>query len=150
MDSTYILSFSITREPWARAYSFSSFLSEGTAINVPPYVLHHDERNFSPRPDDFWPDRWLGSQTTSEIKEHSISEPIITNTTAYLPFSAGNANCVGKGLALADMRVVVAIIVQRFDMRFADGYDPRKFEAEIHDQIVVKLGEVPILLSRRF
>ncbi|KAL5532679.1 hypothetical protein ACEPAF_4453 [Sanghuangporus sanghuang] len=99
------------------------FVSESTALYVPPYILHRDSRYFSPFPDSFIPDRWLDVNR----------EKFTTNTAAYIPFSTGPANCVGKNLALLEMRMAVATIVQRFDMKFASGYDPCKREEDLQD-----------------
>ncbi|KAI5119310.1 hypothetical protein M0805_004554 [Coniferiporia weirii] len=123
------------------------FLSEGTAVNVPPYVLHRDPRYFSPMTDTFWPDRWL--QPTSTSEKGMPEGPIITNLAAFIPFSAGHAGCAGKNLALAEMRLVVALLMQRFNMRFADGHDPRRWEAEMVDLFVVKPSELPVVLTLR-
>ena len=47
------------------------------------------------------------------------------------------------------MRVVIALLMQRFDMGFASGYDPGRWEREIQDVFVVKLGELPVTLRLR-
>lgn len=138
--------------------SLNSFIPEGTAVVVPPYTLFRDPANFSPCPDTFWPERWLHSSASkrtpaqalaeanapqSQISEKSApvssdKEDIVnTNTAAFIPFSYGPANCAGRNLALVEMRMVVALLMQRFDMRFADGYDPGLWEEEIQDFVVV-------------
>lgn len=129
-----------------RAYLLS-FLSENTAVNTPPYVYHHDKRYFYPLTDTFWPDRWLQDSKKSEKSRADGS--FIHNVAAFIPFSAGFANCVGKTLALAELRMVVALLVQRFDMSFAEGYDPRRWESEIQDLFGSKLGELPVVLKLR-
>lgn len=126
---------------------FPSFLSENTAVNVAPYVYHHDPRYFSPLTDKFWPDRWLQDFERSE--KSSAIGPVIHNVAAFIPFSAGHAMCGGKSLAYAEMRMVVALLIQRFDMCFADGYDPNRWENEIQDVFVSKLGELPVVLTKR-
>lgn len=47
------------------------------------------------------------------------------------------------------MRIVTALFVQRFDTRFAEGYDPNRWEGGIQDVFVSKLGELPVLLMLR-
>ncbi|KAL5514428.1 hypothetical protein ACEPAG_2516 [Sanghuangporus baumii] len=134
------------------------FISEGTAVNVPPYLLHRDPRYFSPNPESFWPDRWLQDESTISYTSNSTGgkegkeerrEKIITDITAFVPFSAGNRNCVGKNLALAEMRAVIALLMQRFEMRFADGYDPSRFEEDVMDLFITKVGELPVRLTPR-
>ena len=133
------------------AFISSSFLTEGTAVNVPPYVLHRDPRYFSPATETFWPDRWL----TSSSRDYSLiglekgSSPVITNTSAFIPFSMGHAICAGKNLALAEMRLVIALLMQKFDLNFAKGYDPRRWEAEMVDLFVMKPSELPVALKLR-
>ncbi|KLO08951.1 high nitrogen upregulated cytochrome P450 monooxygenase 2 [Schizopora paradoxa] len=128
----------------------SEFIPEGTAINIPPYVLHRDLRYFSPLPESFIPERWL--KQPSNEKQQSVDTDNIkfsTDASAFIPFAGGFANCVGKNLAIVEMRMVVALLVQKFDMRFAEGYDQRKWEESIEDWLVVKTGELPVVLSSR-
>ena len=123
-----------------------SFISEGTAVNVPPYVLHRDPANFSPAPDAFIPERWIRK---SSFYASTPSEKVRHNTAAFMPFSAGHANCAGKNLALAEMRVVVALLMQKFDFSFAQGYDPRNWERDMVDLFVLKLGKLPVIVTPR-
>ncbi|KAL5529717.1 hypothetical protein ACEPAG_5702 [Sanghuangporus baumii] len=118
------------------------WMSEGTILYVPPYVIHRDPRYFSPSPDLFIPERWLDTMDDEGRR-------FTTDTSAFIPFSAGPANCVGKSLALLEMRMVVATIVQRFEMKFATGYDPRKWEEDLQDFFVMKVGELPVILNAR-
>ena len=61
------------------------------------WSVHRDARNFS-YPDTFWPDRWLIAEGIQESKEK-----ITHNPDAFIPFSFGPANCVGKNLAMASI-----------------------------------------------
>ena len=117
----------------------SVFIPEGTAVTVPPYAMHRSPRYFSPDPDKFWPDRWLAG----------AKEGVVTDRNAFIPFSTGSAGCVGKPLALVELRVVVALLVQTFDMRFAPGYDAERWEEDFHDYFVARKGELPVVLSCR-
>ena len=47
------------------------------------------------------------------------------------------------------MRMAVAAIVQKFDMDFAEGYDPRKWEEDLQDFFSVKVGQLPVVLRAR-
>ena len=78
------------------------------------------------------------------------------NDTAFLAFSHGPLNCVGKGLGMQEMRMVVTALVQRFEMRLAalpgevkagagmDGY-----EEQYRDFFVSTRPEVMVVLERR-
>ncbi|KAH8106578.1 high nitrogen upregulated cytochrome P450 monooxygenase 2 [Phellopilus nigrolimitatus] len=134
------------------------FIPEGTAIVVPPYALHRDPRYFHPSPDAFWPERWLRSSAmkdsqkkASEILTNSKSGDleVITNTAAFIPFSYGPANCAGRSLALTELRMVVALIIQRFEVHFTDGYDPHEWEEKLEDWFTMKTGKLPVVLESR-
>ncbi|EJD02376.1 cytochrome P450 [Fomitiporia mediterranea MF3/22] len=124
------------------------FILESTAIYIPPYVLHRDPRYFSPFPDDFIPERWLDN-THSNDTNNKGNVKFTTNTSAYIPFSYGPANCVGKNLALLEMRMVVATLIQKFDMKLAEDYDPHMWEEDLQDNFIFKVGKLPVVLNTR-
>jgi cytochrome P450 len=90
-------------------------------------------------PDKFWPERWLTS---------AVDVPI-HNASAFMPFSIGPANCAGKAMALQELRMVVCAIVQRFDLRFADGYRVEDWEETLRDWFVLGKGKLPCILRER-
>ncbi|KAJ7477012.1 cytochrome P450 [Mycena galericulata] len=116
-----------------------SVIPEGTSVVVPPYTMHHDTRYFSPHPEQYIPERWLAS---SEDK-------FVCNEDAFIPFSTGPANCAGKNLAMLELRMVVAWVMQAFEMRFAEGYDTRSWEEELKDYFVMQKGGMPVALTSR-
>jgi len=113
-------------------------ITEGTAVQVPPYVIHRDPRYFFPNPDKFWPDRWL-KQNINVILERN----------AFIPFSTGSANCPGKPLAMIELRLVTCLIVRTFELSFEDGYDPSLWEEELLDRFVMVKGKLPVKLKSR-
>lgn len=98
-----------------------------------------DPRYFSPRPDDFIPERWLGD----------TKDDFVTNLDAFIPFSFGPANCAGKNLAWVEMRMAVALLMQRFQMHFAKGFDPQTWEDTLEDCLVLKRGRLPVIVTLR-
>ncbi|TFK37559.1 high nitrogen upregulated cytochrome P450 monooxygenase 2 [Crucibulum laeve] len=116
----------------------SMFITEGTAVQVPPYTIHRDSRYFSPNPEKFWPERWI-----------SKDRDIILDKGAFIPFSAGPADCAGKRLAIVEMRYVVAMLVKNFDMAFDDGYDPAQWEKDLVDRFVFSKGKLPVKVVKR-
>jgi len=118
------------------------FIPEGTSVIFPAYVMHRDPRYFSPFPDRFWPERWLQSGSTSDKGT--------LNTNAFIPFSYGPRNCVGKRLAIVEMQMVVALLVQRFDFSVAADYDLNKWEGAMEDWFVITVGELPVKLTPRY
>ncbi|KAJ7656361.1 high nitrogen upregulated cytochrome P450 monooxygenase 2 [Mycena polygramma] len=83
------------------------FIPEGTNIYTPAYSLHRNPKVFS-HPDRFIPDRWLPG---SSFEKH--------DTSAFIPFSLGAANCVGQKFAKHKMLMVLTILLKSFDIQFA-------------------------------
>ncbi|CAF9908607.1 MAG: hypothetical protein GOMPHAMPRED_006211 [Gomphillus americanus] len=77
-----------------------------TVLSVPTYTLHHSSRIWGADVKEFKPDRWLkaeGGLTASQ-------------KTAFIPFSTGPRACVGRNLAEMELKLIVATIVQNFDL----------------------------------
>lgn len=88
------------------------------------FSIHRDARNFS-NPDAFIPERWLPDARLSDIVNH--------NTDAFIPFSFGPQNCVGKNVAILELRAVVALVVQRFSFHTKGDADLERWEDGIDD-----------------
>lgn len=67
-------------------------------------VSYHDEKNFKD-PLTFAPERWLGDNRFED-----------DNRATFQPFSFGPRNCIGKNLAYAEMRLIMAKMIFHFDM----------------------------------
>lgn len=48
-----------------------------------------------------------------------------------------------------EIRSVIALLLQRFDVRFAEGYDPGRWEREMENRFVFQVGELPVVLTPR-
>lgn len=79
-----------------------------TAISIRPNVILFDERYFT-NPHDFIPERWLP-------KDQQPSEYAGDVLSASQPFSVGPTNCLGRPLAWAEMRLVLARIFWYFEV----------------------------------
>ncbi|KAK6822912.1 hypothetical protein PG987_014457 [Apiospora arundinis] len=84
------------------------FVPEGTTVAVWHYAISQDPKLWTD-PNGFHPERFLGDpRFKGDVLE------------AMQPFSLGPRNCLGKNLAYAEMRLILAKIVFNFDMRIAD------------------------------
>ncbi|KIJ68389.1 hypothetical protein HYDPIDRAFT_24675 [Hydnomerulius pinastri MD-312] len=117
------------------------YIREGTAIQVSPYVLHRDPRYFYPKPDDFWPTRWL--------PQSSDAPGFILERSVFIPFSAGPANCAGKPLAMLELRAIVALLFMHFEMEFDDGFDPKTWMDSLKDYFVLEKGKLMVKMRVR-
>ena len=89
-----------------------------------------------PQPDTFLPDRW---STTAP----SAHQP--TNRDAFAPFSAGPMGCIGKNLALSELRTTTAKLVLRFDCALAEGEDGARLMRETRDHFTVDPGACEVV-----
>ncbi|KAF8207255.1 cytochrome P450 [Mycena galopus ATCC 62051] len=112
------------------------FIPGGTQVFVPPYVLHLDPRYFSPSPDKFMPERW-------------IDPALAPNATAFIPFSYGPSNCVGRNLAKLEMSMVTCLLLSRLKFRFAEGFDTAAWPLQLHDHFITTKGPLIVSVERR-
>lgn len=66
--------------------------------------------NFA-HPERFAPERWLPNAPSDFANDKKE---------AFQPFSIGPRNCVGKNLAMAEMKLILARLVWQFDWQLAD------------------------------
>jgi len=81
-------------------------LAPKTQIVMSQWATHRDPRFFE-RPDEFRPERW-----TLEF-EKSLPRG------AYFPFSLGPRVCTGQGFATLEYKMIVATVLQKFDLELA-------------------------------
>ncbi|KAI0699707.1 cytochrome P450 [Cytidiella melzeri] len=120
------------------------YIPKGNQARIHFWSVHRDPRNFS-YPSRFYPDRWLVAEG---LLESEAGSQLIHTPNAYVPFSFGPANCVGKNLALQEMRTVMCQVMQRLSVRFGEGSGD-SFEREIEDRLVYKTGRLLVVVERR-
>ncbi|KAF2640385.1 cytochrome P450 monooxygenase-like protein [Massarina eburnea CBS 473.64] len=84
------------------------YLPGGASVYMSQYPANHSPRNFKD-PDVFVPERWLGDSRYAG-----------DNRACFNPFSFGPRNCLGKNLAYAEMRLMIAKILFNFDLELQD------------------------------
>jgi len=122
------------------------FIPEGNQILNHTYTLQRNPRYFSPFPDSFWPDRWLPEQDRQKISRNA---EFVLDLKAFNPFSFGPASCVGKNLALLELREVTCFIVQRFTFKYKEGFSVGSWEEGTEDYFVVKRPALPVVMEVR-
>ncbi|KAF9476613.1 cytochrome P450 [Pholiota conissans] len=120
------------------------YLPQGNAISVPPYVIHRDPRYFSPDPERFVPERWLSPSAGGTAGGYILARD------AFIPFSYGPQNCVGRPLALMELRYVLSSLVRNFDMEFdTSSFDPDLWEEQFKDRFLLSKGKMDLLVQVR-
>ncbi|HEY4031320.1 MAG TPA: cytochrome P450 [Caulobacteraceae bacterium] len=79
----------------------------GTLVMISPWLMHRHKTLWQ-RPEAFIPDRFEGKP-----------QDYMTNG-AYIPFGCGPRICIGATFALAEASVVLAMLLQRFDVDLDD------------------------------
>ncbi|TVY75790.1 Tryprostatin B 6-hydroxylase [Lachnellula suecica] len=100
------------------------------------YILGRSETVYS-QPDKFVPERWY--QFPEMIKDR----------TAFAPFSTGPYGCIGKPLAMLNIRTTLAQLVMNFDIKFAPGGSDFVFEENAVDHFVLSFGELNLCFTER-
>ena len=79
-------------------------LPEDTIVACWQWAMYHSTRNWV-EPDSFIPERFL-PEGKNELDRHDSLQP----------FHVGPRNCIGRNLAYAEMRLILARIIYNFDM----------------------------------
>ena len=86
----------------------------GTLVMISSYITHQHPALWD-EPARFAPDRFLPEATEAR---HPFS---------YFPFSGGPRNCIGSHFAMMEMKLLVALLGQRFELNLVPGH-PVEFE----------------------
>ena len=68
---------------------------------------------------------------------------------AFAPFSMGPFGCIGKNLALIELRTVTARLIKRFDLSLAPGEDGSRIKSDTIDHFTVDPGHLDIVFKER-
>ncbi|KAH9989606.1 cytochrome P450 [Xylariaceae sp. FL0662B] len=96
----------------------------GTPVGMTTILMHTYETLY-PDPLSFNPDRWMDPEARKKVDK------------TYAPFSKGTRICLGMHLAWAEMYLILAVLVQRFDFKFQD-IEAKGFEME-SDQFIISV-----------
>lgn len=123
---------------WCPQYAMMRSMSRPGSFARPKPLLRQstDERNYT-QAETFIPERWY-------------SRPeLIRNKNAFFPFSIGPYGCIGKPLALLEIRTVVAKLITAYKFGFAPGEDGSKLMNESRDHFTLGLAPLHLQFSRR-
>jgi cytochrome P450 len=86
-----------------------NWLPDGTFVNIHPLALSRSPDMFY-RPEAFIPERWLGTDPAFVKDRHDAVQVL----------GVGPRSCIGKPLAMAELRLILARLVWRFDLHQVD------------------------------
>ncbi|PVH96121.1 putative RNA polymerase II mediator complex component Srb8 [Periconia macrospinosa] len=88
------------------------YVPGGTQISIRPHVVLHSEKYFK-NANQFIPERWLPLDQRPEAYRAD-------HLGASQPFNVGPTGCIGKPLAWAEMRVIVAKVIWKYHLSMAN------------------------------
>ncbi|CAF0872601.1 unnamed protein product [Didymodactylos carnosus] len=88
------------------------YIPVGATIILNSYVLHRSPLYWK-NPLEFDYKRWM--RNVDGLK------PKLSHRFCYLPFSAGNRNCIGSNFALLEAKVILSMLIQRLQFEIVPG-----------------------------
>ncbi|KAI0191269.1 cytochrome P450 [Xylaria flabelliformis] len=98
------------------------FIPEHTIVSTQAYSAHRIDQEVFPQPDLFKPERWLEGKGELDRKR------------LFFAFASGGRGCIGKHLALAEMKILLRDMYSRFTT-FPDGSMVDE-DMEMSDQLI--------------
>ncbi len=105
----YPPAFGVVREALNDCEIGGYAIRKGATLAMFQWVVHRDPRFFE-RPDEFIPERW----------ENDFAKTL--PRCAYFPFGAGSRVCIGNTFAQAEVPLLIASIVRRFQLKLLPGH----------------------------
>ncbi|KAJ7431550.1 cytochrome P450 [Mycena galericulata] len=111
------------------------FVPGGTIVAVNPWAQMTSPDNFSPEPFAFRPERWLPG---------GLGPDTVARRGAIMSFSYGSFSCLGRALAIQEMRYVLSHLLLKYDWKVSPDWERQKFEAGIMN-MRTSIFEYPLL-----
>jgi cytochrome P450 len=96
-------------------------------LTICSHTMHYNPDIFE-EPERFRPERFLGEAARSIPRD------------AYRPFEHGPRGCLGRSLAMDQMKIMLAVVARFFDFELVD-HEPRKEPTFSHTDLDTKLGK---------
>ncbi|KAK4225933.1 cytochrome P450 [Podospora fimiseda] len=85
------------------------YVPSGTRVSVHHYSTYHSEENFVDA-EKFLPERWMGEDKKFEGDKREAAQP----------FAYGPRDCIGRNMAMHEMRLVLARVLMRVDLELCE------------------------------
>lgn len=117
----------------------AQWLPPKTQVSVHHYTLLRDPRYFS-EPDTFAPERWIDEIRPAEWNHEQR---------AFIPFSSGQYVCVGKAIALQEIRLFTTMVLKKFRFRFAKEHNREMFLDAVQSNSSLVKGSLILVVEKR-
>jgi len=113
-----------------------TFIPGNVNVYCPQYVLGRNPECFV-NPDEFIPERWY-------------SRPDLTrDASGFAPFSTGPYGCIGRTLALLNVRTTVSRIVAEYDVDLAEGTKIAEYDAGLTEHFTLATAPLNLSFTKR-
>ncbi|KAJ5949664.1 hypothetical protein N7454_001248 [Penicillium verhagenii] len=119
------------------------YLPAGTKVGSNPFVTGRDYGVFGEDADSFNPDRWLRSEGESEEAFEARLRRM--KDTVDFVFGGGGRICMGRYLAMLEIKKLIATLYNLFDIQLVDP----KHEWKYRDAWFVYQYDMPMIIRRR-
>ncbi|CAI7588358.1 unnamed protein product [Penicillium manginii] len=119
------------------------YLPAGTKIGINPAVTNKDYGVFGEDADEFNPDRWF--QGKDESNEHFEARSRRMKDTVDFVFGGGGRICMGRYLAMLEIKKLIATLYNVFDIQLVDS----KHEWTYRNAWFVYQYDMPMIIRRR-
>ncbi|KAL4871470.1 hypothetical protein BDV12DRAFT_28966 [Aspergillus spectabilis] len=126
-------------------------LPEGTGCGTPAYSIHRRPDYFH-EPYSYIPERWIEGSVCKTVESSWIvsKEEVEAARKAFCPFSIGPRGCIGKSMALMELRLTLARVIYLFDIESADSTgEDENGHFKMVDHFVVSKSGPNVVVRRR-
>ncbi|OTA99276.1 hypothetical protein M426DRAFT_325260 [Hypoxylon sp. CI-4A] len=113
-----------------------TWIPGNVTIVSPRYSLARLDSSYE-QADQFIPERW------------TTQPEMVKDARGFAPFSQGRFNCVGKILAMSELRFVIALLVKKFQVGFWGNDKGEKLFADLRDQFTAAPGKLDLRFQLR-
>jgi cytochrome P450 family 110 len=111
------------------AMKIMNYEFEADTLLTPSIYLIHYREDIYPEPKQFKPERFID-------RTYSPAE--------YLPFGGGNRRCLGYALAMLELKLVIATVITRYNLKLVDDRTPK---AQRRGLTIAPSNSIPMVLT---
>ncbi|OAL33539.1 hypothetical protein AYO20_07225 [Fonsecaea nubica] len=115
------------------------FIPAGTLVSVNAWAAQRHAKHFT-NPLDFVPERWIDSERDKKWNHVPM---------AYIPFGIGSYLCIGRALAMQELRLIAVKLMREFDLELVPDFDHARFWADIRSWQAIFKPALPVRYKRR-
>ncbi|KAI2794603.1 hypothetical protein POX_a01202 [Penicillium oxalicum] len=112
------------------------YIPPETTIVAPRFCISRREDSFE-QAEKFIPERWYKKPE------------MVRNKSGFAPFGLGHHSCLGRALAMNDMRLITAKLIQKYRFSFPAGEDGSAVLGDLKDQFTSNPGRLRLVFELR-